>query len=110
MRHYELMLILDPELEDRSVDTTVEKLLKVVPADGGTVDNVDVWGRRRFAYEINKKAEGTYVSWISTPSPTRPRSSTASSASTRPCCARRSCVPTRSNPADPSSDPLTPTL
>ncbi|MCT1690041.1 MULTISPECIES: 30S ribosomal protein S6 [Brevibacterium] len=61
MRHYELMLILDPELEDRSVDTTVEKLLKVVPADGGTVDNVDVWGRRRFAYEINKKAEGTYV-------------------------------------------------
>jgi small subunit ribosomal protein S6 len=43
------------------VSTTVEKLLKVVPADGGTIDNVDVWGRRRFAYEINKKSEGFYV-------------------------------------------------
>ena len=61
MRKYELMLILDPEMDERSVSTTVEKLLKVVPADGGTIDNVDVWGRRRFAYEINKKSEGFYV-------------------------------------------------
>ena len=61
MRHYELMLILDPEVDERNVSATVEKLLKVVPADGGTVDNVDVWGRRRFAYEIQKKAEGYYV-------------------------------------------------
>ena len=61
MRKYELMLILEPELEERSVDSTVENLLKVVAADGGTVDNVDVWGRRRFAYEINKKTEGYYV-------------------------------------------------
>lgn len=61
MRKYELMLILDPELDERSVSTTVEKLIKVVPAQGGTVDNVDVWGRRRFAYEINKKSEGFYV-------------------------------------------------
>ncbi|GAA1998000.1 30S ribosomal protein S6 [Brevibacterium samyangense] len=61
MRHYELMLILDPELDERSLGTTVENLIKVVPADGGTVDNVDIWGRRRFAYEIQKKAEGYYV-------------------------------------------------
>nr|WP_275434653.1 30S ribosomal protein S6 [Brevibacterium ravenspurgense] len=61
VRKYELMLILEPELEERSVDSTVENLLKVVAADGGTVDNVDVWGRRRFAYEINKKTEGYYV-------------------------------------------------
>ena len=61
MRKYELMLILDPEMDERSVSTTVEKLLKVVPADGGTIDNVDVWGRRRFAYEINKKSDGFYV-------------------------------------------------
>jgi len=61
MRKYELMLILDPELDERSVSTTVEKLIRVVPAQGGTVDNVDVWGRRRFAYEINKKSEGFYV-------------------------------------------------
>lgn len=61
MRKYELMLILDPEIDERSVNTNVEKLLKVVPAQGGTIDNVDVWGRRRFAYEINKKSEGFYV-------------------------------------------------
>ena len=61
MRKYELMLILDSELDERSVETTVEKLLHVIPAEGGTVDNVDIWGRRRFAYEIQKKAEGYYV-------------------------------------------------
>lgn len=61
MRHYEAMLILDSELEERSIEATVEKLLKVIPADGGTVDNVDSWGRRRFAYEIQKKTEGYYV-------------------------------------------------
>ncbi|WP_236865843.1 30S ribosomal protein S6 [Brevibacterium daeguense] len=61
MRKYELMLILDPELDERSVSTTVEKLTKVVTADGGSIDNVDVWGRRRFAYEIQKKTEGYYV-------------------------------------------------
>ena len=61
MRHYELMLILDSELDERALNTTVEKLLQVVPAEGGTVDNVDIWGRRRFAYEIQKKTEGYYV-------------------------------------------------
>ena len=61
MRKYELMLILDSELDERSVESTVEKLLHVIPAEGGTVDNVDIWGRRRFAYEIQKKSEGYYV-------------------------------------------------
>lgn len=61
MRRYEAMMILDPELQESSIGSTVEKLLKVVPADGGTVDNVDIWGRRRFAYEIQKKTEGYYV-------------------------------------------------
>lgn len=61
MRKYELMLILDSELDERSVETTVEKLVHVIPAEGGTVDNVDIWGRRRFAYEIQKKSEGYYV-------------------------------------------------
>ena len=61
MRKYALMLILDSELDERSVESTVEKLLHVIPAEGGTVDNVDIWGRRRFAYEIQKKSEGYYV-------------------------------------------------
>ena len=58
MRQYELMLILDPETEERTVGTTVDKFLTVVTKDGGTVDNVDIWGRRRLAYDIKKKSEG----------------------------------------------------
>ncbi|PKW27925.1 30S ribosomal protein S6 [Phycicoccus duodecadis] len=61
MRQYELMVILDPELDDRTVQPSLEKFLKVVTTDGGTVDTIDVWGRRRLAYEIKKKAEGIYA-------------------------------------------------
>ncbi|MEO6997210.1 MAG: 30S ribosomal protein S6 [Terracoccus sp.] len=61
MRQYELMVILDPETEERTVDKTMDKFLAVVKNDGGTVDNVDIWGRRRLAYEIKKKSEGIYV-------------------------------------------------
>ena len=61
MRSYELMVILDPELEERTVAPSLDTYLNVVRNDGGTVDNVDVWGRRRLAYEINKNAEGIYA-------------------------------------------------
>lgn len=61
MRHYELMVILDPDLEERTVGPSLDQYLTVVRNDGGTVENVDVWGRRRFAYEIGKKAEGIYA-------------------------------------------------
>jgi small subunit ribosomal protein S6 len=61
MRQYELMVILDPETEERTVDKTMDKFLSVVKSDGGTVDNVDIWGRRRLAYDIKKKSEGIYV-------------------------------------------------
>ena len=61
MRQYELMIILDPELDERTLAPTLDKFLTVITKDGGTVDNVDTWGRRRLAYEINKKAEGLYA-------------------------------------------------
>lgn len=61
MRKYEMVVILDPSIDERTVGTTFEKLVQVVPAEGGTIDNTDVWGKRKFAYEINKKQEGTYV-------------------------------------------------
>ena len=61
MRNYELMVILDPELEERTVAPSLDTYLNVVRNDGGTVENVDVWGRRRLAYEINKNAEGIYA-------------------------------------------------
>ena len=61
MRNYELMVILDPELEERTVAPSLDTYLNVVRNDGGSVDNVEVWGRRRLAYEINKNAEGIYA-------------------------------------------------
>ncbi|MDF2967647.1 MAG: rpsF [Nocardioidaceae bacterium] len=61
MRHYELMVILDPDLEERTVAPSLDRYLGLVRQDGGTVDSVDVWGRRRMAYEINKRAEGIYA-------------------------------------------------
>ena len=61
MRHYELMIILDPELEERTITPSLEQFLKVVTAAGGTVEKLDVWGRRRLAYEIAKKSEGIYA-------------------------------------------------
>jgi len=61
MRHYEMMIILDPGLEEGTVQPSLEQFLTVVKSDGGNVDKVDVWGRRRLAYEIEKKAEGIYA-------------------------------------------------
>ena len=61
MRQYELMIILDPELDERTVQPALDKMLTVVTKDGGTVDNVDLWGRRRLAYDIAKKSEGIYA-------------------------------------------------
>ncbi|CAG6393494.1 30S ribosomal protein S6 [Streptomyces cocklensis] len=60
MRHYELMLILDPDLEERAVSPLIESFLSVVRNGGGSVEKVDTWGRRRLSYEINKKPEGIY--------------------------------------------------
>jgi small subunit ribosomal protein S6 len=61
MRQYELMVILDPELDERTVAPSLDKFLSVVTKDGGSVDNVDIWGRRRLAYEIKKQVEGIYA-------------------------------------------------
>ncbi|MBF4461111.1 30S ribosomal protein S6 [Rathayibacter sp. VKM Ac-2878] len=58
---YELMVILDPEIDERTVAPSLDKFLNVIRTDGGTIDKVDVWGRRRLAYEINKKSEGIYA-------------------------------------------------
>jgi small subunit ribosomal protein S6 len=61
MRQYELMLILDPNIDERTVAPAVDKLLGVVRDEGGSVEKVDVWGRRRLAYEIAKRGEGIYA-------------------------------------------------
>ena len=61
MRHYEMMIILDPSLEETTVQPSLEQFLTVVKTGGGSVDKVDVWGRRRLAYEIDKRSEGIYA-------------------------------------------------
>jgi small subunit ribosomal protein S6 len=61
MRQYEMMIILDPALEEKTVQPSLEQFLRVVTSAGGTVDKVDVWGRRRLAYEIDHKSEGIYT-------------------------------------------------
>ena len=61
MRPYEVMVIFDPDTDERSVQPTLEQFLTVITKGGGTVDNLDVWGKRRLAYEIRKKSEGIYA-------------------------------------------------
>ena len=58
---YELMVILTPEIDERTVAPTLDKFLKVITNDGGSIDKVDIWGKRRLAYEIQKKTEGIYA-------------------------------------------------
>ena len=58
---YELMVILDPSIDERTVAPSLDRFLGVIRADGGTVDSVDIWGRRRLAYEIDKHTEGIYA-------------------------------------------------
>jgi small subunit ribosomal protein S6 len=60
-RHFEIMVILDPELDERTVSPSLDTFLNVIRQDGGTVTSVDVWGRRRLAYDIKKKSEGIYA-------------------------------------------------
>jgi small subunit ribosomal protein S6 len=60
-RHYEVMVILDPTLDERTVAPTLDNFLNVIRTSGGSVEKVDVWGRRRLSYEIKKHAEGIYA-------------------------------------------------
>jgi small subunit ribosomal protein S6 len=61
VRAYEVMVILDPSLEERTIEPQLGKYFDVVKKSGGTVESVDVWGRRRLAYEIRKNDEAIYA-------------------------------------------------
>ena len=58
---YEMMVIIQPEVDERQVPAYLDKYLKVITDAKGTIENVDIWGKRKFAYEIQKKTEGTYA-------------------------------------------------
>jgi small subunit ribosomal protein S6 len=61
MRHYEVMIILDPSLDERTVAPSLENYLNVIRTAGGSIEKLDVWGKRRLAYEIKKHSEGIYA-------------------------------------------------
>lgn len=61
MRAYELMVIVDGDLEEADVESVVEMVTTSVTNAGGTVPSVDRWGKRKFAYEIDHKSEGYYT-------------------------------------------------
>ena len=61
MRNYELVCILQPELDETAFKGAVDRVSGWVTEAGGSVDKVDVWGRRRLSYVIHKQTEGQYV-------------------------------------------------
>lgn len=61
MRKYETLFVLNPTLDDENIKANIEKIKGVIEQGGGTVSNVDEWGKRRLAYEINDFTEGYYV-------------------------------------------------
>ena len=61
MRQYEMMIIIDPSQDERTVTPSLDKFLETVRKDNGTVDKVDIWGKRRLEYPINKQDEGIYA-------------------------------------------------
>ena len=61
MRKYEIMVLVDSDVDERQVPGRIDKHLEVITNGGGAVDNVDHWGRRKLAYDINKKPEASYT-------------------------------------------------
>lgn len=62
-RAYELMIIVDSDVDDSDIDAVISRVEGLVVDEGGRIASTDNWGRRRFAYEIQHKLEGTYVVW-----------------------------------------------
>lgn len=61
MRKYEMMVIVDPEVDERTVEPSMSALFGQVKDLGGKVEKLDVWGKRKLAYPILKKTDGIYV-------------------------------------------------
>lgn len=60
MNTYELALVVSAKIEDDARAATVEKVKEIITQFGGTITNVDEWGKKRLAYEIQKMKEGFY--------------------------------------------------
>jgi small subunit ribosomal protein S6 len=61
LREYEVMAIVDPDADEQQIGGVVDRITGILSERGGEVSSVDRWGRRKLAYEINRKSEGVYV-------------------------------------------------
>jgi small subunit ribosomal protein S6 len=61
MRNYELMVVIDSSSDAEKIDRTVEKIQEIITEKGGKILSVDSWGRRRLAYEIQRRQYGFYA-------------------------------------------------
>ena len=61
MNYYEKVMIIDPNLDDSAVDEAVGKVKDIILKEGGEILKTDNWGRRKLAYELNKRKQGNYV-------------------------------------------------
>jgi small subunit ribosomal protein S6 len=61
VRDYELMVVLDPNLDEAGIEALNARILSLVTQRGGTIENVDTWGRRRLAYPIGRNRDGFYI-------------------------------------------------
>lgn len=73
MNKYEVLYVIDPAMEDEPRKELIERFSGIITGNGGTVDKIDEWGRRRLAYPINFKNEGYYVLLHMTAAPEFPR-------------------------------------
>ena len=60
-RPYEVMVILDAELDEETIRGAVERWLQLIESKGAERGHIDFWGKRRLAYELKRKTEGYYV-------------------------------------------------
>jgi small subunit ribosomal protein S6 len=61
MRNYELVCVIQPDLDETAFNGLLDRVKGWVTESGGVVDKVDIWGRRKLAYNIRKQREGQYV-------------------------------------------------
>ena len=101
MTEYEILLLLDPDLDDDRQGEVVTRARELVESGGGTWDLHDVWGRRKLAYEIGHKGEGSYHLSTSPATPAHSTRCRGCSASTMPSCATWRHVGSRGVPFGP---------
>lgn len=72
MNKYENLYVITPELEEEAIKAIIEKFSGIITANGGEIESVDEWGKRRLAYPINDLNEGHYVLMTFTAAPALP--------------------------------------